>query len=298
MPPSAFVPAPGAGPIEIYLDFWDWMIVQGYYYCNEGEWRLDGSRGCVDCSGGVKLACEMAGRPMPAELINSWGMARYCHETPRPQWLVDLCGPDYWTGSFTMGTGISMAQALDLFPAALAYHGANQGQDDVNGVGHIKSRYWSNHPFRPLAGYNVSVEAMSHAADLVHAHFADPNVTYVALAPNLLDLYAPAAVAVAPEETMLVACNNKPLAPAAHGGNKPYAQLVLPNAIFPRGIVVCRHGASIAGDKPVKGSDARTWFPASLKGKLIGMCELAGGKGVLVVDDTGETSKNDGGKWS
>lgn len=277
---------------ELYLDAWDFLVADGYYYCNEGEWRLDGSRHCVDCSGGCYLCSQKAGRPLPSTCTNSFEMSRLCHNFPRPQWLNDLVGPCPWTGSFQMGTGVSMASALEHFPAAWGFHGPNQGMT-YGEVGHIKNLYWINHPFRPHAGYNVSVEAMSHALDLRYAHFTDPEISYVGLPPNLIDCFAPPVPEVL--DPMIVACNNKPTDAA---GNKPYAQLILPNALFPRGIVICRHGASIGGDQPVKHSDVRTWVPPHLHGKLVAMCERVDRKGVFVIDDTGATTRGADGQWS
>lgn len=270
---------------ELYLDAWDSFIERGFYYCNEGQWRTTGERGCVDCSGGVYLACELAGAPLPAGCTNSFEQSRLCHETPRPQWMIDKYGPG-------VGTSLTLEQANNE-PGAWAFHGPNEGQE-YGQVGHIKSKYWISRPGNPHAGPNVSVEAMSHALDLRYANFPDPQVTFCALPPTMLDCFAPHAAEEEPE-VMIVACTNKK---PNRQGEKPYAQLVLPNPVFPNGVVLCHFGASIAGDQPTKDPNVRTWFPSALKGKLVAICERADRKGVMVMDDTGATTRGDGGRWS
>lgn len=271
-----------------FLLAWKSFVDRGFYYCNEGPWRMTGERGCVDCSGGDVLALNMIG--IPTGENNSFTFSQQCHRAPRPQWMLDRYGPDPYTGSRTIGTGLTAEQANEL-PASWAFHGLEEGQ--LYGVvGHIKRKYFITRPGDPNAGPNVSIEAMSHALGVRYAHFLDPECAYFAW-PWMLD--NPFPESLEDPMPMAVACTNKKPNKA---GQKPYAVLILPSVAFPRGVVLCMDGASIAGDQPTKNPSVRTWFPPALLGKLTMMFERPDRKGVILVDDQGKTTQDDGGRWS
>lgn len=136
--------------------------------------RCDWSCGETDCSGLVSGAAQRVKCWVGAGCPNSSALARLCHQAPRPAWMTAMFGPDPWTGSTTVGTGISKAQARAT-KGALKFHGLSQGQNGDGPTGHVGISL----------GDGRSIEALSHALDVRIWQFDDDKTTYCALLPGM-----------------------------------------------------------------------------------------------------------------
>lgn len=130
--------------------------------------------GTTDCSGLVSGAAQKVGCDVGPGCPNSSGLARRCHEAPRPAWVNTQFGPDPWTGSATTGTGISQAQARAT-KGAVKFHGPDQGQDGDGPIGHAGISL----------GDGRSIEALNRSLDVRIWQFDDNETTYCALLPNM-----------------------------------------------------------------------------------------------------------------
>lgn len=152
--------------------------------------RCGWSHGETDCSGLPGGAASRVGYHLLTGCPSSAGIARICHDQPRPQWMNDLHGPDPWNNSWTVGWGVSAEQARGTL-GAFKFHGPNQGIDGDGPRGHIGTSL----------GDGRSVEAANHALDLIITTFIDERDTYYAILadmegfapekPRVMPMYSP-----------------------------------------------------------------------------------------------------------
>lgn len=135
--------------------------------------RCGWTDGTTDCSGLVSGSAKRVGYALGG-CPNSSALSRLCHQAVRPQWMNDTFGPDPWTGSSTLGTGISQIQARNT-KGALKFHGLDQGMNGDGPTGHVAISM----------GDGRSVEALNSALDVRVWTFIDSDTTYTALLPGM-----------------------------------------------------------------------------------------------------------------
>lgn len=169
------------------VDLWVGVMVAQVGHLQYGfGCRCDWDCGETDCSGLPGGAAQRIGYHGLDGCPSSAGIAQFCHDQPRPSWMNDLYGPDPWNNSWTIGWGISPNQARAT-KGAFKFHGPNQGIDGDGPSGHIGTSL----------GDGRSVEAASHALDLIITTFIDDRDTYYAILADM-EGFAPAEPKVHP----------------------------------------------------------------------------------------------------
>jgi hypothetical protein len=279
--------------VDLYLAKWAWGIeVAHWTYNADSPTRCTGVDGQVDCSGATVLCLNAAGRVTPC--TNSSTLAIECHEAQRPQWMLDKFGPDPWTESATIGTGITAAQA-NVTPGAWGFHGPNQAMDGFGASGHIKSKWYLNDGVHAPGD---SVEAMGVFAGVGFSTFLDPECTYFAICPNLGGFVPPAPSPLEGDMQFYV-CPNKPPVTLADGSVElPHYEFYPAgtNEFLPNGGFVEHWGASIDGDAGWHSSDdpqQRILTPGAGGSQWVGCTErIENGEfvGFIVCNAQGHTS--------
>lgn len=138
--------------------------------------RCGWTQGETDCSGLVSGSAQRSGVNVGPGCPNSAALALLCHNTPRPDWMVEEFGNDPWS---TQGYGLTAEQARTT-RGALKFHGPDEGIEGNGPEGHVGVSL----------GDGTSVEAYDHALDLIITSFIDPKNTYYAILPGM-DGFAP-----------------------------------------------------------------------------------------------------------
>lgn len=161
------------GQVDVFVDAQLAKVDDDY---SQGPSRCTGDNGYFDCSGLQVYGAKVANiQPVVAlGCTNSAYLARLCHAAPRPQWMQDKFGADPYTGSMTVGTGLTAAQAASS-KGAWKFHGADEGQDGFGNGGHIACSL----------GDGRSVEAYDTAEGVIIGQFIDGRDTYYAWPPGL-----------------------------------------------------------------------------------------------------------------
>lgn len=99
------------------------------FYCNELAWRCS-RPDCKDCSTAVSDICNHSGANINA-CGNSFSLADWCFDTPRPDWFSEMFGHDL------PGTYISYEAAQEY--ECMGFRGSNWGRNvDSEGDGHVE----------------------------------------------------------------------------------------------------------------------------------------------------------------
>lgn len=146
-----------ANPLAGYVISLEEIGQEGYHYDNSVPGRCDPNSHGLDCSTIVALALNRSGSAVDP-CTNSWALAAACKAAPRPAWLTAQFGPDPYTGSATVGLGITKAQAMVLM-GVWWFH--------MTGEGHIETGMGT--PTNP----GLSFGAHSHASGIGYAHYDD-----------------------------------------------------------------------------------------------------------------------------
>ncbi len=150
----------------------DWMVREGYFYDNRVPQRCDPNWKGRDCSTFNQFGLINAGYLNVNPCWTSFDIARYCHDTPRPDWFKAMYGSDL------PGTFITKEQAMGILSVGL--RGTNWGMnEDASGDGHVEEI---------LGNGTTTVGAHSHATGIGY----DPNginnheLSYFAVLPWFL----------------------------------------------------------------------------------------------------------------
>lgn len=226
--------------VDLQLAAWRWGIeVSHWTYNASSPTRCTGTDNEVDCSGAecvtVNSALTQAHLPLIAIPQNSSSFARWCHYTPRPQWMNE---------HFGNGQGFSLTPAqANVLPAAWAFHGPNEGLDGDGPAGHIKSKWYLNDG---IHWSGSSVEAMGVHAGVGFSTFLDSHCTYFAWPPMFPNPFPQQQPLPVEYDMLTFVCPNKPV----HDGLVPRADFYPQgaNPFLPNGGIVLHYGASLDGD--------------------------------------------------
>lgn len=180
--------------IEACCIEWDRIArMPGVFYCNE-TWLRCSDPMCRDCST-FAASGLLSGFPGSVdECANSFSIARWCRDTPRPQFFIDRFGPG-------IGTFITKAQAETV--VCFGFRGSNLGTEpDSTGDGHIEvccSTAWPSALHVPSP--TLSVGAHSHATGVGYDDDGIDNhqLEWWAVPPPFLAEMAPPAWKVQPQ---------------------------------------------------------------------------------------------------
>lgn len=221
-----------------------------------------GGCGYEDCSGEQCLGLNAAGiQNMPAPCMTSFVMAEWCQTSPRPAWMLAQFGPDPYTGSTTVGTGITQAQAAATI-GAWAFHGNDLGKlPNARGTGHIKCNG------KIVNGVPIAIEGYDTAEGVTfdHPFLPDAEVTYCALPPGMTGFQTVAPTAHRRSRTMLVITNHYNADGTVSRPTKPpIGQTSVVTIAADGSCLEALWDASIANDQPVPGTAVRRWTPGAV----------------------------------
>lgn len=180
--------------IEACCIEWDRIArMPNVFYCNE-TWLRCSNPYCRDCSTFAASGINAGFPGAVDECSNSFAQARWCRDTPRPQWMIDRFGPG-------IGTFITYEQAQTVI--CLGFRGSNLGTEpDADGDGHVEvicGTAWPAYLHAPAP--KLSVGAHSHATGVGYDDdgLDQHHLQWWAIPPPFLAPMAPVAWKVQPQ---------------------------------------------------------------------------------------------------